>query len=131
MRIDIFSLCDSVQSYSGKMVVVGAMNVIQVPALPSMVANLSVAIRLVFEHEDKICSTYQLSIVKPSGAILAETPEMKQIPKQPAEGDYVTADFNFGLSNVMLDEAGEYVIRLTADENSYQTKFLVKIHNRK
>lgn len=131
MRLDIFSLCDSVQSYSGKMVVVGAMNVIQVPALPSMVANLSVAIRLVFEHKDNVCSTYQISIVKPSGAILVETPKMQQNPKQPAEGDYTTADFNFGLNNVMLDEVGEYIIRLTADENTYQTKFLVKIHNSK
>lgn len=127
MRLDIFTLCDSVQSYSGKLVVVGAMNVIQASKLPFMVSNLSVAIRMVFEHEDKMCSTFQISIIKPGGTLLVETPKMEQNQKVPSEGDYATFDFNFGLNNVVVDEAGEYLINLKADDQLYQTKFLVKI----
>ena len=126
MRLDIFTLCDSVQSYYGKLVVVGAMNVVRVLALPSMVANLALAVRLVFEYGDEILTRYQISIVKPSGAVLVETPKMEQSPKSPDEGDFATVDFSFSVNNVTLDEEGEYIIRLCSDRKRFETKFLVK-----
>lgn len=131
MRLDIFTLCDSVQSYAGKLVVVGAMNVVRVPALPSMLANLALAVRLVFEYGDEILTKYQISIEKPSGVVLVETPKMDQSPKLPDKGDFTTVDFSFSINNVILDEEGEYVIRLCGDENVFETKFLVKKTNSK
>lgn len=119
-------MCDSVQNYSGKLVVVGAMNSISVPAVPVMISNLSVAIRMVFEYGEDMPSTYQVSITKPQGGILVETTAITPDVKQPAEGDFSTVDFNFGLNNVRLDEFGTYIIKMTADDQVYDTKFLVK-----
>ena len=126
MRFEIFTLCDNVQTYGGKMVVIGAMNNILLPSVPSMIPSLAIAIRMVFEKDEPVPQDFVLTIVAPSGKLLCPEIRFKGKPGKINQNDFSTVDLNCVMNTVVLPEFGVYTMTLKDLEKEFVSKFIVK-----
>ena len=126
MRFEIFTLCDNVQTYGGKMVVVGAMNNILLPSVPSMVPSLAIAIRMAFEKNEPVPQDFTLTIVVPSGKSLCPEIRFNGKPGKINQNDFSTVDLNCVMNTVVLPEFGVYTMTLKGLEKEFVSKFIVK-----
>lgn len=126
MQFEIFTLCDNVQTYGGKMVVVGATNCILLPSVPSMIPSIAIAIRMFFEKEETAPQNFVLSIAAPSGKLLCPDINFKGNPGKLNQSDSSTVDLNCVMNNIVFSEFGTYTIVLKGLEKEYVSKFTVK-----
>lgn len=128
MQIEIFTICDSAQVYSGKAVVAGAFNQLVAKRLPIQIPNLTLAVRVAFEKEEAGDKTFYFILKNPDGTQLI--PELRFDAKQtqPIEkqSPLTTFDMNIVLGNVPLNQFGVYTITMKFDEKAFLLKFIVQ-----
>lgn len=126
MQINIFTLCDSVQVYDGKMIVVGAQSRFLTNKLPLKMPSITLAIRLSYGEEESGEKNYSIFIESPSGKPLA--PPIKQTLNVKKEiGNMSTVDICIGLNNMPIEEAGYYTIKLIENDTEYTSKFTIAL----
>lgn len=128
MQIEIFTICDSAQVYSGKAVVVGAFNQLIAKTLPVQIPNLTLAVRVTFEKGEAGDKTFYFFLNNPDGSQLI--PELRFDAKQgvPLEKQdpLTTFDMNIVLGNVPLKQFGVYTVTMKVDGKESLLKFFVQ-----
>lgn len=128
MQIEIFTICDSAQVYSGKAVVTGAFNQLVAKKLPVRIPNLTLAVRVAFEKGEAGDKTFIFFLKNPDGSQLI--PELRFDAKQalPLEkqGPLTTFDMNIVLGNLPLNQFGVYTVIMQVDGKEYNLKFFVQ-----
>lgn len=128
MQIEIFTICDSAQVYSGKAVIAGAFNQLVVKTLPVQIPNLTLAVRVAFEKGEAGDKTFVFILKNPDGSQLI--PELRFDAKQelPIEkqGPLTTFDMNIVLGNVPLKQFGVYTVTMKVDDKESLLKFFVQ-----
>lgn len=121
MQIEIFTLCDSANTYAGKTVISGAFNQVTVKELPYKSQNMTLAVRVSFEKEERGDKTFYFTIKNPDGTLLipelrCETKQNVPIEKQ---SPIITLDLSLVLGNISLAQYGQYVITMKLDNKEY------------
>ena len=128
MQIEIFTICDFAHVYAGKAVVSGSYNQLTVKALPVVVPNLTLAVRIAFEKEESGDKTFLFSLKNPDGTLLV--PELKCEAKQnqpvQKQGAITTFDLNLAFGNVKFDQFGTYTVIMKFEGKDYVLKFFVQ-----
>ncbi len=125
MQIEILTLCDNVQVYAGKAVVIGAYNQVVTKQLPVSL-NLTLAIRIVFELNELGDKKFIFNIINPDGTPL--TQEFSIDAKQgPVDENILlnTLDLNLNLGFLEIKQHGLYTIKMNFDNKEYCLKFAV------
>lgn len=128
MQIEIFTICDAAQVYAGKAVVTGAFNQLTVANLPVMLQNVTLAVRVAFEHQESGDKTFTFTINNPDGTLLVpelrcETKQIVEAGKQP--GPLTTYDMNIVFGNLTLNQYGGYTVTMQHEGQKYTHKFYV------
>lgn len=128
MQIEIFTICDGAQVYSGKAVVVGAFNQLIAKTLPVKIPNLTLAVRVAFEKGEVVDKVFYFTLKNPDGSQLI--PELRvdannglPIEKQ---GPLTTFDMNIVLGSVPLKQFGVYTVTMKVDGKESLLKFFVQ-----
>lgn len=128
MSISIFTLCDCVQNYNGKIVIVGASNIIGVPSIPYMKIGMNVVARIIFDKEEEICHKFMMTIKKPSGKDLVSSMTFENKNNiAPNDNELTNIDLIVGINNVVFDEEGKYSVVLNTEQESFCMSFVVKV----
>lgn len=128
MQVEVFTLCDSAQVYSGKAIIVGAFNQIIAPKLPIVMQSVTLAIRISFEAEESSDKSFHVGFFKPDGSVLI--PELrfeaKQLSRSGMQEPLTTFDTNIMLGRLAFDRYGRYNIKLSVDKHELEFHFYVK-----
>lgn len=128
MQIEIFTICDAAQVYAGKAVVTGAFNQLTVAKLPVMLQNVTLAVRVAFEHQESGDKTFHFTINNPDGTLLVpelrcETKQFVEAGKMP--GPLTTYDMNIVFGNLNLNQYGGYAVTMQYEGQKFTHKFYV------
>lgn len=127
MEIEIFTLCDYAQDYSGKLLVVGTFDVITSQNFPCVHPSCSIAGRLRFSEKEvgphelklRLTNSSDLDIVPPiEGQIQINKPEV---------GNYSTINFAITMGQLKFESAGKYSIQLYID-NDWKSGLTIMLH---
>lgn len=128
MQVEIFTICDSAQVYSGKAVISGAFNQLIAKTLPVQIPNLTLAVRVAFEKGEAGDKTFNFILKNPDSSQLI--PELRFDAKQglPIEkqGPLTTFDMNIVLGNVPLKQFGVYSVIMKVDGKEFLLKFFIQ-----
>lgn len=129
MIFDIFTLCDSAQEYSGKMIIVGTFNTINVLKLPTIYSEFAIAAKVTLDKEhEKVKGEHTVKIyIKKfdSNSYLLPPLEHK-----------INTDKNSDLNLVMrfnglpIKEDGRYIVTMEIDSVKKETNLFVRLHNK-
>ena len=111
-----------------KAVVTGAFNQLTVANLPVMLQNVTLAVRVAFEHHQSGDKTFTFTINNPDGTLLVpelrcETKQIVEAGKQP--GPLTTYDMNIVFGNLTLNQYGGYTVTMQHEGQKYTHKFYV------
>lgn len=127
MQIEVFTMCDGAQTYSGKAVIMGSFNQVKTKKLPLIMQNLTLAVRIAFEKNEMGDKLFNFTIKNPDGSLLI--PELRCEAKQnvPIEkqGPITSYDLNIVLGNIAFHQYGGYTITMTYKSKDYVLKFFV------
>ncbi len=132
MQIEIFTICDSAQVYSGKAVIAGAFNQLVAKQLPIQMPNLTLAVRVAFEKGEAGDKTFYFILNNPDGSPLIPELRFEAKQAQPIEkqGPLTTFDMNIVLGNVPLKQFGVYTVTMRVDGKDFLLKFFVQEENK-
>ena len=132
MQIEIFTICDSAQVYSGKAVIAGAFNQLVAKQLPIQMPNLTLAVRVAFEKGEAGDKTFYFILKNPDGSQLIPEQRFEEKQTQPIEkqGPVTTFDMNIVLGNVPLKQFGVYTVTMRVDGKDFLLKFFVQEENK-
>ena len=117
MNVDIFTFCESVHNYNGKLVIVGTFNAIDSSKFPFCPTELSLVINVAIDEADGKDFTGRLIINKKDNdkITLIDVP----VPIQNTlshNGGKSYVNFIGSLAGIIIPEPGHYVAVLTIDD---------------
>lgn len=123
MQIEIFTLCDTAQSYQGKLVVVGTFNLITANSFPILYNGFSIVGHIAYEEGgDK---DFKLSFISPDGKNFIEPLSWKaNVDVKEDTTSYV--DFNIAVNEVKFENPGIYKIILETEGQNRVFKLYLK-----
>lgn len=128
MQIEIFTICDNVQVYAGKAVVVGAYNQLRTKQLPVVIPSLAMVLRVAFEKEEAGDKIFDFKFLNPDNS--AMMPDLRCEAKINApEGKtslLTTLDMNMVFNNIKLEQFGLYSVVAIHEGSKYVFKFSVE-----
>lgn len=126
MFIDIFTLCESAQEYSGKLVIVGTFNQIVADKFPFAYPELAIVARIGFNKEEKGIHDLELSMKKNDEEIYLINPTQMNADNSKAEEDYTFLNLIFKGNNVTIPSPGTYKVTLKIDNQIKESELYVK-----
>lgn len=128
MKVDILTLCDSVQEYNGRLIIVGTFNKIASNNFPLVIPEFAVVARVVLDDVDKAKQNYTISIKKidddrdvyimPVTEIKADNSNLK--------GDGSLMNIFMKGRDVSIQEPGVYRVMLQCDDYCVHTDLYVE-----
>lgn len=123
MKVQIFTLCDGAYNYNGKLTIVGTIDNIKVPKVPS-IASVGLAVKLLFPQEERGDKRITVRFKDASSNLII--PEIsinsRDEGKKGEEEKIVIAGILNGLD---IKDYGDYVVEL--DVNGKVTPLLFKV----
>ncbi len=129
MNVNIFTLCDSAQEYSGKMVIVGTFNTINVVSLPAIYPEFAIAAKISIDPEYKINKKEHLVkvYIKKSDSDVYFLPPLEHKIKANNTLDYSDLNLIMRFNGLPINEEGRYVVTLEFDSIKVETNLFVKL----
>lgn len=114
MNVDIFTFCESVHNYNGKLVIVGTFNAVDSAIFPFCPSEISLVINLALDESDSSDFTGNLKIYKKDNdkIILIDVP----VPIHSTlsnKGGKSYVNFIGSLAGIIIPEPGHYVAALS------------------
>ncbi len=132
MDIQIFTLCDNAQEYNGKLVIVGAFNELVFDKFPAIFPEMSVVARTIIEDEESECHAVELYAFKADTGKEALIPLFKtSLDTKGNMGQTVYSNLILRMNNVLIPEAGKYIIRFSIDDTTKEIPFVARDKNAK
>ncbi|MBR3794270.1 MAG: hypothetical protein IKK27_10125 [Alistipes sp.] len=106
MNVDIFTACDNVQTYDGKLVITGTFR--QLSGIGKL-GNLGVAVSLSYDSEEKEKHTFSIEFIGPDGGKFANN----------IQGEYEAASYiniSINVRDVEFKQRGKHYINLLIDD---------------
>jgi hypothetical protein len=130
MNIDIFTLCDSAQEYSGRLIIVGTFNTINVGNLPTVYPEFAIAAKISLDPDYKPNNDEHLVkvYIKKSDSDVYFLPPLEHRIKARVTPDY--SDFNLIMrfNGLPINEDGRYVVTMEFDSTKAETNLFVKLN---
>ena len=130
MNINIFTLCDSAQEYSGKMIIVGTFNTINVVSLPTVYPEFAIAAKISIDpkhQQDKNEHLVKVYIKKADSDVYFLPPLEHRI-KANKTIDYSDLNLIMRFNGLPINEEGRYLVTLEFDSTKVETNLFVKLH---
>lgn len=124
MKKEIFTICDSAESYGDKLIIVGPFTHIHLNALPATHPGFSVVARLRYDKGGTVQKEMTLRIAGPDGKEVIE-PVTIPLNLPPREDDLAVFNLKLSVSQLKFDIPGEYRITLDGDDLSEELSFFV------
>jgi hypothetical protein len=116
MDVQIAALCDSAADYNGKLCILGAFDSIYVRQFPAVHPHCSIALRLVFNHDEEGRHQLRLALIDEDGRSLLPKIEPVIEVRLGKDGFFATTNLVFNLQGLKFDKAGQYSIDITLDQ---------------
>lgn len=125
MNIEIFTICDYVQSFGSIINILGPFDTIKTEKLP-IVKSFFVVLRLRYEPEEEKLKTLMFQILDPDKIeILKPVRDEIKIPAHPDKTVCVNHIIEFG--NIQLKKNGEYLIMIETEGEKHELPFYVEL----
>jgi len=114
MNIEIFTVCDSAQTYDNKLVIVGTFNQITTNELPITYPSFSIVGRMCYEYTEMGTKQYRLTLSDPNNNDIVPPIEWKAAVKvEPDKNAYI--NFNINLNQIQFSKVGIYKLHLLSE----------------
>jgi len=115
MNVQIAALCDSAADYSGKLCVMGVFDTIAARQFPIVHAYCSLALRVVFSHEEEGAHKLRVTLIDEDGRALLPALEPEINISLPENMFFATSNFVFNLQGLKFEKAGQYSFDIAVD----------------
>lgn len=120
MKLSFACLCDYAADYSGKLTVVGAFDTIWAKKFPSMHPQCSVALRMLFSHEDSGEHRINLRLIDGDGRFIIPEEKMPKVGfrlgKLPEKVFFLTKNFVFHFQGLPIPAPGPHEVKIHFDD---------------
>jgi len=120
MEFEIFTICDHVEDYGGKLVISGTFDTIYSNKFPAVQPNMAIAGRLRLTGPVKQHS-FLIKIVDKKGKDVNPSIEGTINVDKEGIGGYSSVNLAFNLSNVTFENAGTYYVILHIDNKKVRS----------
>jgi hypothetical protein len=115
MHVELFSICDAVQDYGGKLVVIGTYDTILAREVPTTHPVLSIAARIRFKNSEAGNYRIKINILDANGRTHLAGPE-GEITIGPTERPTSVVNFAVNLMNIQITSYNAYVVQLLLND---------------
>jgi hypothetical protein len=116
MEIEIFTVADFAQDYSGKLVISGTFDQINTRTLPAVHPLCSIAIRLRFANSESGEYQFALKVITPERKELVNAKGPINVKKS-LTVDYSAVNLVLNLQNLKFETIGKYAVELYLDDD--------------
>lgn len=117
MNLEVFTFCDAANDSQGKLNILGAFDTVNVPAVPAILAQCAIAVRMRYDRIESGEHLVTLRIILPSSTALPDTPSGKAtIPPPPPGADIASGLIVYNITGLPLPEAGKYRVAFIVDD---------------
>jgi hypothetical protein len=122
MQLQLATLCDSASDYQGKLCLLGAFDTLCAHQFPVTHPQCSLALRLLFDHEDRGNHEINITLRDESGdeAMPPFTPEI-DVNFPPGFVPFVTRNIVLNLQRLRFERAGVYRFHIQMDGEELTT----------
>lgn len=126
MQIEIFTICDSAQSYGNKLVIVGTFNQFISNSFPlTYMQTFSVVGRITYEDEELGLKEVLVTITNSEGKNIINPLPLSMNIEKSSGGMGGSLNFNCIVNNITFEQPGLYYVNLATQEESRQIKLFV------
>lgn len=125
MKVDIFTLCDSAQEYSGKLIIIGTFNRIYAKEFPTLHPEFALVARVVFGEDEKGVHNINFSIKKDDEDVYIMLPGQITADTTNTKGNDVVSNLVVKGNNISIPSAGTYVVTLKVDDKIWESNLHV------
>lgn len=111
MEIEIFTLADFAQDYSGKLAIMGTFDTIFASKFPAQHPQCSIALRMRFANSETGKYPFTIRIITPDKKDLIKAEGEFDVKTNP-NTDYRTINMVLNLTNVKFETPGKYAVEL-------------------
>lgn len=127
MKIDIFTLCDNAQEYSGKLVIVGTFNEIYAEKFPATHPEMAIVARTIIEDENLESHDLEISAINAeTGKPALIQPFKTRLDTKGNKGKPVYSNLILRMNNILIQEPGKYIIKFCIDGMERETVLMVR-----
>lgn len=132
MKVDIFTLCDSAQEYSGKLIIVGTFNSIYAKEFPTLHPEFALVARVVFGEDEKGVHNIDFFIKKNDEEVYIMPPGQMTADTTDTKGKDAIINVVVKGNNIPIPSAGIYVVTLKVDDKVWESDLhVVKVEDLK
>lgn len=130
MNIDIFTLCDSAQEYSGRMIIVGTFNTINVVSLPTVYPEFTIAAKISLDPEYKQSKNEHLVkvYIKKSESDVYFLPPLEHKIKTDKTQEFSDLNLMMKFNGLPIKEDGRYLVTIEFDDVKKETNLFIKLN---
>lgn len=121
MKVDIFTLCDSAQEYSGKLIIVGTFNSIYAKDFPTFHPEFALVARVVFGEDEKGIHYIDFSIKKDGEDVYIMPPGQMTADTTNTKGKDAIINVVLKGNNIPIPSDGTYVVTLKVDDKVWES----------
>lgn len=130
MEVDIFTLCDSAQEYSGKLIIIGTFNSIYAKEFPTLHPEFALVARVVFGEDEKGIHNIDFSIKKDNEDVYIMLPGQMTADTTNTKGKDAVINVVVKGNNIPIPSAGTYIVTLKVDDQVWKSELhVVKVED--
>lgn len=127
MNIEIFTVCDSAQTYGDRLVIMGAYNNLTVASLPYIIPSLAIVGKIGFDKGERGKYDFKVRLVQERGGKDVLSLPVSTIDVSQTKGDNAYFNLIMNIGNLVIKEAGDYIITLESGNVVKETRIHVSM----
>lgn len=121
MKVDIFTLCDNAQEYSGKLIIIGTFNSIYAKEFPTLHSEFALVARVMFGEDEKGIHNIDFSIKKDGEDVYIMPPGQMTADTTNTKGKDAVINVVVKGNNIPIPSAGTYIVTLKVDDKVWES----------
>jgi hypothetical protein len=115
MNIQVAVLCDAAADYNGKLSLLGTIDMIYTPKLPTVYPQCAIALRVAFDRIEEGQHKLRVSFMDEDGKSILPNMDAPVSVDFPPEATFLTRNFVIGIQHLKFEKPGLYSIDVALD----------------